>query len=77
MFAIIRYMEPLIILQVMRAHLANNLQKQVANNRSLSDHRTGGRTLMYRNLPAATQDGLAEALKPELDVFGYETDITP
>lgn len=74
MFAIADHFGPLIEFTVSRERATGNLQQRIANSKSLSGHQTGGRTRMYRDLPADLQQKLAEALAPELDMFGYDAD---
>lgn len=75
MFTIADHFGPLIEFTVSRERAIDNLRKRIANSKSLSGHQTGGRTQMYRDLPEPLQASLAEALAPELEMFGYDTNI--
>ena len=74
MFTIAGHFGSLIEFTVPRARAIDNLQKRIANSKSLSGHATGGRTRMYRDLPETLQRDLAKALSRELAVFGYAED---
>lgn len=74
MFTIAGHFGPLIAFTVSRERAVDNLKQRIANSKSLRGHQTGARTRMYRDLPGGLQQTLADALSPELAMFGYDTD---